>query len=162
VLRGGPGRLPQAVRPRGRLGGGHRGGRAARDEHVSRAREADAGRARADRGREMNAVTPPARCGRRGTPRRLRVLGPCAAPPIAPRRPPVWLLLVLAAVLFGRPVAARAADVKLPPVTHVTLENGLRLIVAELHEVPLVEFYVMIGAGSAQDPEGKEGLASLT
>jgi predicted Zn-dependent peptidase len=47
-------------------------------------------------------------------------------------------------------------------VTRVTLDNGLRLIVAETHEVPLVEFYGMIGAGAAQDPEGKEGLAALT
>jgi zinc protease len=85
----------------------------------------------------------------------------CAAPPVARRRR-VPLLLFLAALALARPLAARAADVKLPPVTRVTLENGLRLIVAELHEVPLVEFYVMVGAGSAQDPEGKEGLASLT
>jgi predicted Zn-dependent peptidase len=69
---------------------------------------------------------------------------------------------VLALALF-LPLVARAAEpLKLPPVTRLTLENGLRVIVAETHEVPLVEFYVMVGAGAAQDPPGKEGLASLT
>src|SRR5262249_38771210 len=68
--------------------------------------------------------------------------------------------LVLAVLL---PVVASAAEpLKLPPVTRLTLDNGLRVIVAENHEVPLVEFYVMVGAGAAQDPPGKEGLASLT
>src|SRR5262249_60028413 len=39
---------------------------------------------------------------------------------------------------------------------------GVRVVVAEVAGVRLVEFYVMIGAGAAQDPEGKEGLAALT
>ncbi len=55
-----------------------------------------------------------------------------------------------------------AAEVDLPPVTRVTLENGLRVVVAESRELPLVEMYVMVGAGAAQDPPGKEGLAALT
>ena len=58
--------------------------------------------------------------------------------------------------------ATPAAPLQLPPVTRLTLDNGLRLLVAETHEVPLVEFYGMLGAGAAQDPEGKEGLAALT
>ena len=72
------------------------------------------------------------------------------------------LLAFFACLTLTRPLPAPAADVALPPVTRVTLENGLRLVVAEQHEVPLVEFYTMVGAGSAQDPAGKEGLASLT
>jgi predicted Zn-dependent peptidase len=71
-----------------------------------------------------------------------------------------WSLVVVAIVAVGS--AAHAADVVLPPVTRVTLENGLRLVIAEAHELPVVEFYGMIGAGAAQDPAGKEGLASLT
>ena len=58
--------------------------------------------------------------------------------------------------------AAPPERMELPPVTRVTLENGMRLIVAETHDVPLVEFYGMIGAGAAQDPPEKEGLAALT
>jgi zinc protease len=58
--------------------------------------------------------------------------------------------------------AAAAAEFKLPPVTRVTLENGLRVVVAEQREVPLVEMQLLIGAGSAQDPKGDDGAASLT
>lgn len=61
-------------------------------------------------------------------------------------------------VLF--PIAAAA--LQLPPVTRATLDNGLQVIVAETHELPLVELYVMVGAGAAQDPAGREGLAALT
>src|SRR5262249_58955140 len=121
LLRGGPGRLPQALRPRGRVGCGHRGGRAARDEHLSRAAEAHTGRAGADRrGWEMT---------RTGSGR--------GAFRVAPRAVPVWILLVVAAVVLGRPLAAHAADVKLPPVTGVTLENGPRLRVPHLDAVPV-------------------------
>jgi zinc protease len=66
------------------------------------------------------------------------------------------LLLVLAAP------ALAADDLRLPPVTRATFDNGLRVLVAEYHELPLVEFHVIVGAGAAQDPPGKEGLAALT
>jgi zinc protease len=42
------------------------------------------------------------------------------------------------------------------------LDNGLTLLVAERPEIPMVVITVLIKAGSAQDPEGKEGLANLT
>ena len=58
--------------------------------------------------------------------------------------------------------AAAAGEFQLPPVTRVTLENGLRVVVAEQREVPLVEMQLLIGAGSAQDPKGDDGAASLT
>ncbi len=70
-----------------------------------------------------------------------------------------WVCLAAAVALIA-PAVARA--IQLPPVTRVTLDNGLRVVVAETHELPLVEFYVMVGAGAAQDPTGKEGVASLT
>lgn len=69
-----------------------------------------------------------------------------------------WLAILLA--MAG--VAHAAAELDLPPVTRVTMENGLRVVVAESRELPLVEMYVMVGAGAAQDPAGKEGVASLT
>lgn len=68
--------------------------------------------------------------------------------------------LVLVVAVFGG--AAGAAELRLPPVTRTTLENGLRLVVAEQHEVPLVEMQLLIGAGAAQDPEGRAGVAALT
>src|SRR5437867_5714396 len=50
---------------------------------------------------------------------------------------------------------------KLPPFLGKTLRNGTRVYVMEYHELPLVEFEVIVGAGSAQDPRGREGLADL-
>ncbi len=61
--------------------------------------------------------------------------------------------------------AAHAADapaLRLPPFKDVTLRNGLRLLVAERRNVPLVSLELWIEAGAALDPPGKEGLASLT
>jgi zinc protease len=42
------------------------------------------------------------------------------------------------------------------------LNNGLILLVAERPEIPMVVVAVLVKAGSAQDQEGKEGLANLT
>jgi zinc protease len=68
-------------------------------------------------------------------------------------------LALLAALVFP---ALAAADLRLPPITRTTLDNGLRVLVAEYHELPLVEFHLIVGAGAAQDPPGKEGLGALT
>ena len=67
------------------------------------------------------------------------------------------------ALLFALAAPALAVDeVTLPPVTRATLDNGLRVLVAEYHELPLVEVYMIVGAGAAQDPPGREGVAALT
>ncbi len=137
----------------------------------------------------MNVCIAGRRWGRRRAPRRLWFLGSGVGPPDArtsvgrppagrgraqepagspSRRPPpprvvaAFVAGALAALVPAPAGAAPPQPLQLPSVTRVTLDNGLRLIVAESHEVPLVEFYGMIGAGAAQDPEGKEGLAALT
>ena len=66
------------------------------------------------------------------------------------------------ALLAAVAATASAADMALPPITRVTLENGMRVVVAETRELPLVEFQVVVMAGAAQDPAGKAGLAALT
>lgn len=53
-------------------------------------------------------------------------------------------------------------SINLPPVSETTLENGLRLLAIEYHELPLVTFTALIPAGSSLDPRGKEGVAHLT
>jgi len=68
---------------------------------------------------------------------------------------------LLAAAVLLLALGPAAAD-EVPRVRRATLDNGLRLVVSEYHELPLVEFYVMVGAGAAQDPPGKAGLAALT
>lgn len=55
-----------------------------------------------------------------------------------------------------------AEDVSFPEVGRDTLDNGLELVVVENHEQPVISARLYVPAGAAADPEGKEGLASLT
>src|SRR6185436_12988323 len=57
---------------------------------------------------------------------------------------------------------AHSEDLKLPQYTKARLTNGLTLLLMEQHEVPIVSFNIIVKAGSVTDPQGKEGLASLT
>jgi len=58
-----------------------------------------------------------------------------------------------------RPLAAR--DVKFPPYELRTLPNGMQVVVVMHHEQPAVSLRLIVRAGSAQDPAGKVGVASL-
>ena len=50
----------------------------------------------------------------------------------------------------------------LPAVQSAVLSNGLRVLLLESHEVPLVQVNLVVLAGSAADPAGEFGLASIT
>jgi len=58
-----------------------------------------------------------------------------------------------------RPLAAH--DVKFPPYELRTLPNGMQVVVVMHHEQPAVSIRLIVRAGSAQDPAGKVGVASL-
>ncbi len=51
---------------------------------------------------------------------------------------------------------------KLPAIQRRTLANGLPVWIVELHKVPVVHVSLVVKVGSAADPMGKYGLASLT
>ena len=51
---------------------------------------------------------------------------------------------------------------KLAPIQHFTLSNGLGVTMVEKHEVPLVQIELIVRAGSVTDPSGKSGLASMS
>jgi zinc protease len=51
---------------------------------------------------------------------------------------------------------------KLPPIQHFQLSNGLPVLLLEKHEVPLVQINLLVKVGSTADPPGKSGLASIT
>lgn len=53
-------------------------------------------------------------------------------------------------------------DVALPQVRRVTLPNGMRLLLLEDHELPLVQMSSRIRVGSIYDPIDKIGLAEIT
>ena len=59
-----------------------------------------------------------------------------------------------------RPLAAH--EVQFPPYEIRTLDNGLKVVAVLHHEQPAVSIRLLVGAGSAQDPKGKGGLANLT
>lgn len=59
------------------------------------------------------------------------------------------------------PEVGKTADVKFPQLQRTTLSNGLKVILAERHAVPVVNFYLMVDAGYAADQFGLPGTASL-
>lgn len=71
-------------------------------------------------------------------------------------------LLVVTLASSASPLALAAQEIKFPPYKRVVLPNGLTLLLMEHHEVPLVSFDFIVRAGSAADPAGKEGVASVT
>ena len=53
-------------------------------------------------------------------------------------------------------------DLKLPAIHEDRLANGLRLLVAERHDVPVVNFWLDLNAGFAADSLASPGVARLT
>jgi len=51
---------------------------------------------------------------------------------------------------------------KLPPIQRFKLSSGLPVLILEKHALPLVQIELLVKTGSAMDPAGKSGLASLT
>ena len=60
------------------------------------------------------------------------------------------------------PEPGPALALVLPHIQEATLPNGLRLIVAERHDLPLATVALHLKLGSANDPQGQAGLASMT
>jgi predicted Zn-dependent peptidase len=78
-------------------------------------------------------------------------------------------LEILAVGLFAQspdrsksPELGPPPSLKLPPIQHLKLSNGLPVVLMEKHQVPLVQINLLVKAGSAMDPAGKNGLASMT
>jgi predicted Zn-dependent peptidase len=49
----------------------------------------------------------------------------------------------------------------LPPIQHRQLSNGLPVMLMEKHNVPVVQMNLVVRGGSAMDPTGKVGLATM-
>lgn len=76
------------------------------------------------------------------------ILASCAPKPIARPAP--------------MPEPLTPHEFRLPATQTLTLSNGLKIVVAENHEVPLWDVRVLFDVGSFADPDGKEGLAAVT
>jgi zinc protease len=60
------------------------------------------------------------------------------------------------------PPPAPAKDVRFPAFQEKTLPNGLRVVVIEQHEQPLVSLRLLVNGGRSYEPQGKAGLAEAT
>jgi zinc protease len=76
----------------------------------------------------------------------------------------VLLLAILAAAQIetAPPPPAPPRQVHITPAAESTLPNGLRVIVAEKHGVPLVAARLLIKSGAETDPPALPGLADMT
>jgi predicted Zn-dependent peptidase len=73
------------------------------------------------------------------------------------RVPTTFLLMLMIAVS-----TTAAQTLHMPPHEKVVLKNGLTVLLLEKHGVPLINLYAIVKGGSAGDPVGEEGLASVT
>ena len=60
------------------------------------------------------------------------------------------------------PATGQAPALTLPRIQKRQLSNGLPVWIVELHEVPVAQVNLVVTSGSADDPAGKYGIASLT
>ena len=60
------------------------------------------------------------------------------------------------------PVPGTPPDLRLPKLQRAALSNGLKVILAERHEVPVVQFWMAVDAGYAADQFAAPGTASMT
>jgi len=80
---------------------------------------------------------------------------------------PVLALSAAACLVLGAapapvpPTGAAATGFRIPAPTKTILKNGLTVLVLQRSSIPLVQLQLMMKSGSASDPAGKEGTASL-
>lgn len=70
--------------------------------------------------------------------------------------------MTAAATVSTRPLAGPPRDYRFPYFERVTLDNGLGVIVAPVHKLPIVSIALVTDAGAAADPVDAYGVAQLT
>jgi len=60
------------------------------------------------------------------------------------------------------PETSTPPELKLPKLQRATLSNGLKVILAERHEIPVADFWLQLDAGYAADQFASPGTASMT
>ena len=68
-------------------------------------------------------------------------------------------LITVLAILVFTPVPAQ--EIKLPDYERVVLDNGVVLLLAEKHDVPIVGMQALLRSGTAADPVDRAGMTSL-
>jgi len=83
------------------------------------------------------------------------------SPLVAPPNVPV-VVAASAAERVQPPAPGAPVTPVLPVPVERQLANGMRLVVIERHELPIVTAYMVANGGSSTDPVGRAGLAELT
>jgi len=60
------------------------------------------------------------------------------------------------------PLLPPPQQLKLANIQQFNLSNGLKVVLIEKHEVPLIQLNIIIKTGSVNDPDNKSGLANFT
>ncbi len=60
------------------------------------------------------------------------------------------------------PATGEPMSLKLPPMQKATLSNGLKIVLAERHTAPVVNFSLLVDSGYAADPSSAPGTASFS
>lgn len=60
------------------------------------------------------------------------------------------------------PALGSPMSLKLPPMQKATLSNGLKIVLAERHAAPVVNFSLLVDSGYASDPASASGTASFS
>jgi zinc protease len=60
------------------------------------------------------------------------------------------------------PALGEPMSLKLPPMQKATLSNGLKIVLAERHTAPVVNFSLLVDSGYAADPNTAPGTASFS
>lgn len=84
---------------------------------------------------------------------------PALAHAAAPVAAPVATQVAAPAAPPTLPAARRAPDQPLFGAVTWTLDNGLRVVLAENRRAPVAAHYLYVAAGSGEDPQGKSGIA---
>lgn len=91
------------------------------------------------------------------------LLAACASPPVVTTQEPTPMQVVAAPIdLTKPPVLGPPPALRVPAITTRQLQNGLKIVVVEQHELPMADAILEIRTGGEADPAGKMGTASLT
>jgi zinc protease len=96
------------------------------------------------------------------TPPVVASTAPVVIPAPAPQPGPAPRVTPDAPFRATLPAAAPEAPFAVPPFRRFKLKNGLEVILAEFHDLPLVELNLVFKAGGAANPPELAGLADLT
>jgi hypothetical protein len=76
----------------------------------------------------------------------------------------IWMILLFSAVVAAIPMLASAQDLAQfeKRMTEFTLDNGLKFLVLERHEAPVVSFHTYADVGAVDEVRGITGVAHLS